>query len=56
MASFCATIKRDSVSPLRFPLLSHVKVFSFACSPVLRLKYQYSCFSHFRYTDFVVFP
>ena len=30
MASFCATIRRDSVSLLGFPFLSHVHVF-FAC-------------------------
>ena len=34
MELFCAVIKRDSVSLLRFPLLSHVLVFSCVSSPV----------------------
>ena len=46
MGLCCA--RRDSVSLLRFPLLSHVHVFSCEISLVCRLKCPYSCFSsHF---------
>ena len=38
MALFCAVIRRDSVSLLRFPFLSHVHIFSFEMSLVSRLK------------------
>ena len=44
MALFCATIKRDSVSLLRFQLLSHVRVFSCEMSLVSRLKPPLSFF------------
>ena len=45
---FCAAIKRDSVSPLKFSLLCHIQVFSREISWVCRLKYPYSCLSsHF---------
>ena len=48
VALFCAAIRRDSVSLLRFPFLSRVQVFSSETSLVCRLKYPYSCFSsHF---------
>ena len=48
MAFFSAVIRRDSVSLIRFPLLSHVQIFWCEISPVCRLKYLYSCFSfHF---------
>ena len=48
----CATIRRDSVSLLMFPFLSHVLVFPCEMSSVCRLKYPYSCFSS--HTCFVV--
>ena len=45
---FCAAIRRDSFSLLRFPFLCHVQVFSCAILLVCLLKYPYSCFSsHF---------
>ena len=48
MALFCAAIRRDSVSLLRFPFLSHVQVFLCEISLICRLKCPYSCFSsHF---------
>ena len=48
MALFCATIKRDLVSLVRFPFLSHVQIFSCEISLVCRLKCLHSClFSHF---------
>ena len=45
MALFCATIKRDSVSLLRFPFLSHVQVILCMISPVCCLKYPCIYFS-----------
>ena len=43
-----AIIRKDSVSLLRFPFLSHVQVFSREISLVYHLNYPYSCFSsHF---------
>ena len=45
MALFCAAIRRESVSLLGFPFLSHVQVFLYEISSVCRLKYPYSCFS-----------
>ena len=54
MAMFCVAIRRDSVSFLKFPLLSYVQFsceISFAC----RLKYPYNCFSfHFCFLVIVV--
>ncbi len=48
MALTRATIRRDSVSLLRFPFLSQVQIFSYDISLVCRLKCQYNCFSsHF---------
>ena len=48
MALFCATIRRDSVSLLKFPFLIHVHVFSGTMLLVSCLKRPYSCFSsHF---------
>ena len=56
MALSCAAVMRDSVSLLRFPLLSHDQVFTCAISAVCRLKYPYSCFSsHLCFLVFVVF-
>ena len=56
MTLFCPTIKRDSVSLLKFPLLSHVKVISCTIFLIYCLKYPYRCFStHFCFLDFVVF-
>ena len=46
MTLFCAAIKKDSVSFIKFPFLSHVQFFS--CKIVSRLKYPYNSFSsHF---------
>ena len=45
MALFCAAIRRDSVSLLKFPFLSHVQVFSFEILFISRLKHPLSCFS-----------
>ena len=54
MAFFCAVIRRDSVSLLRFPFRSHVQVFLRGSSPVCRLRYSYICFSyHFFFLVFV---
>ena len=44
IALFCAAIRRDSVSLLRFPFLSHVHVFLCEMSLVSLLKRSYSCF------------
>ena len=38
MALFCAGIRRDSVSFLKFPFFSHVQVFSCQISSVCSLK------------------
>ena len=45
MALFRAAIRRDSVSLLRFPFLSHVQVFSCEILLISRLKRLLSCFS-----------
>ena len=45
IALLCVAIRKDSVSLLRFPFLSHVQVFSCEILSVCRLKYPYSCFS-----------
>ena len=48
MALFCAAIRIDSVSRLKFSFRSHVQVFSCKISLFCRLKYSYNCFSsHF---------
>ena len=48
MALFYTAIRRDSVSLLKFPFLSHVQVFSCEISLVCRLKFPYNSFSsHF---------
>ena len=55
MVLFCAAIRRDSVSLLRFPFLSHVYVFSCAMLLISRLKRPWSCFSfHFCFLVIVV--
>ena len=55
MALFCAAIRRDSVSLLRFLFLCHVQVFSCEISLVCRLKYPYSCFSsHFYFLVIII--
>ena len=55
MVLFCATIRKDSVLLLRFPFLSHVKVFSCENSLVCRLKCPYSCFSsHFCFLVIII--
>ena len=43
MALFCAATRRDSVSCLSFPLLSHIQVLSCEILFVYRFKYPYSC-------------
>ena len=51
----CAAIRRDSVSLLRFPFLSHVQIISCAILVICHLKYTHSCFSfHFCFLVFVV--
>ena len=48
MALFCAAFRRDSVSLLKFPFLSHVQVFSCEMLFISRLKHPKCCFSsHF---------
>ena len=44
MAFFCDAIRRNSLSLLRFPFLSHVPVFSSEISLVCRFRYPYSSF------------
>ena len=54
MALFCAAIRRDSVSLLKFAFLSHVQVLSCEMLFISRLKRPWSCFSsHFFF--FLVF-
>ena len=54
MALFCTIIRKDSLSLLRFPILSHVHIFSCAISSVSHLKYPFSS-SSFCFLDFLVF-
>ena len=55
MTMFCAAIKKDSVSLLRFSFLSHVQVYSYEIFFVCCLKYPYSCLSsHFYFLVIVV--
>ena len=55
MALFCAAIRRDSVSFLKFPFLSHVQVLSCEMLLISRLKRPWSCFSsHFCFLVFVI--
>ena len=55
LALFCASIRRDSVSLLRFPFLSHVQVFSYEMLLISRLKRPTSCFSsHFCFPVIVI--
>ena len=54
MVLFCAAIRRDSVSLLKFPFLSHVQVLSCEMS-ISRLKRPWGCFpSHFCFLVFVI--
>ena len=56
MTLFCAFIRRDLVSLLKFPFLSHVQVFSSEMSLVGRVNMSIQLFSyHFRYFINVVF-
>ena len=58
MALLCAAMKRDSVSLSRFPLLSHIHVFSWDMLLVSRLKRPYLFFLAFffsRYCFLLVF-
>ena len=53
MALFCATIRRDSVSILKFPFLTHVLVLSCEMVFISRLKRPQSCFvSHFLFNSY----
>ena len=55
MALFCATIRRDSVSLLKFPYLRHVHVFSWVMSFVSSYKRPWCCFSsHFCFLLIVI--
>ena len=52
---FCAAIRKDSVSLLRFPFLCHVHVFSCKMTLVSHLKRPWDCFtSHFCFLVIVV--
>ena len=54
-ALFCAAIRRDSVSFLKFPFLSHVQDSSCAMLSTSRLKRPWSCFSsHFCFLVFLI--
>ena len=53
MALFCASVRRDTVSFLTFPVLSRVHVFPCEMSLVSRLKRPYRCFSsHFSFSGY----
>ena len=55
MAKFCAAVRRDSVSLLRFPFLSYVNIFSCEISLICHLECPYKCFSsHFCFLIIVV--
>ena len=54
MILFCVAIRRDSVSLLRFPFLSHIHIFSSEISFVCRLNCPYSCFPHFYFLIILV--
>ena len=55
MALFCAAIRRDLVSLLKFPFHRHFLVFSCEISSVCRSKYPYSRFSfHFGFLIIIV--
>ena len=55
MALFCAAIRRDSVSLLKFLFLSHVHVLSSEMLFISHLKRPWSCFpSHFCFLVFVI--
>ena len=52
-APFCAAIRRDSVSLIKFPFLKHVRVLSCEVLFINRLKRTWSCFSsHFCFLVF----
>ena len=57
--AFCAAIRRESVSLLRFQFCSHVQVFLCEISLICLFKYPYGCFpSHFCFliiVDLLVF-
>ena len=54
-ALFCAAIRRDSVSLLKFPFLSQVKVLSYEMLFICRLKRPWNCFpTHFCYLVIVI--
>ena len=54
MALFCAAIRRDFISLLKFPFLSHVQILSYEMF-ISRLKRPWSCFSsHFCFLIFFI--
>ena len=55
MALICAAIRRDSVSLLKFPFLSHVQVLSSEMLFISRLKRPWSCFPSYFVSSFWVF-
>ena len=55
MALFCAAIRRDYISLLKFPFLSQVHVLSYEILFISRLKRPWSCFpSHFCFLVIVI--
>ena len=55
MVLFCAAIRRDSVTPLKFPFLSHVQVLSCEMLLISRLKRPWSYFSsHFCFPVIII--
>ncbi len=52
MVLFCAAIRRDSVSLLKFPFLSHVHLFSREMSLVSRLKRTFAILLRLIYSHF----
>ena len=55
MALFCAAIKRNSISLLKYPFRNSVQVFPFVVSPLSRFNYQYSCFCFHYCFSFLLF-
>ena len=54
---FCAAVRRDTDSLLRFSFLSHIQAFLCEISIVCRFKYPYYSFSsHFRFLVIIVLP
>ena len=56
MTLICHTIRKTSISLLRFLFRNHIHGFSSEVSSVCRLKYSYSCFSsHFGFLVIALF-